>query len=50
MGFGRFFLGVGVGWVVWFEVGLKGGEGGNRRFLGKRMSKKGKNRRFEVLF
>ena len=33
-----------------YEVPFKGGEAGNTRFFGKRMTKKAKNSRFELLF
>ena len=36
--------------VFSFQVPFKGGEAGNTRFFGKRMKKKKKNSRFELLF
>jgi len=36
--------------VVSFQVPFKGGEAGNTRFSGKRMTKKAKNSRFGLLF
>ena len=45
-----FFLRLPVASVVSFQVPFKGGEAGNTRFFGKRMTKKAKNSRFELLF
>jgi hypothetical protein len=48
--FPTFFLRLPVASVVSFQVPFKGGEAGNTRFFGKRMTKKAKNSRFELLF
>ena len=48
--FSDIFLRLPVASVVSFQVPFKGGEAGNTRFFGKRMTKKAKNSRFGLLF